>query len=226
MENEAGKIITSLYHKIKRNNNYSRLMCFFYKLSKTAQELENRFNAKFENEKEYIPLKNYNAFEYPKSPIITNTETDKIRMFYWGLIPFWAKDISIRKNTLNARIETINEKPSFRSAIKNRCIVLTDGFYEWQWLDEKGKNKQKYLISLSDERVFAFAGLWNEWVDKSSGEILKTYTILTQDANELMSKIHNSKKRMPVILSQEEEQRWMSGAELRTYDPDLIATEI
>jgi putative SOS response-associated peptidase YedK len=96
-------------------------------------------------------------------------------MFHWGLIPAWAKDNSIRKNTLNAKIETISEKPSYRNSANNSCLILTDGFYEWQWLDDKGKNKQKYLFTLPNNETFEFAGLWNEWVDKSKGEIFKTY---------------------------------------------------
>ena len=121
-------------------------MCFYYQQSKSAQELQNRFNAKFENANQYSPS-NYNGFQFPKTPVIANTETNKIQLYHWGLIPSWAKDNSIRKNTLNARIETINEKPAFRNYVNNRCLVLVDGFYEWQWLDEKGKNKQKYQIS-------------------------------------------------------------------------------
>ncbi|MGD0710047.1 MAG: SOS response-associated peptidase [Bacteroidales bacterium] len=200
-------------------------MCFFYRLSKTAQELENRFNAKFENDKEYH-LSNYNGFEFPKAPVITNIETNKIQMLYWGLIPQWAKDNTIRKKTLNAKIETINERPSFRNSITNRCLIITDGFYEWQWLDKKGKIKQKYLISLHGDEAFAFAGLWNEWVDKITGEICKTYTVLTTEANELMSRIHNTKKRMPVMLNDKNEINWLNGQEIISKDIELKATKV
>lgn len=144
----------------------------------------------------------------------------------WGLIPFWAKDNSIRKNTLNARFETLREKASFRSSLNNRCLVLSDGFYEWQWLDEKGKKKQKYLITRPNEEAFAFAGLYNDWIDKSTGEIVKTYTIITTKANELMANIHNTKKRMPFILSPEIEEAWLMGEELQFQNLELIATEI
>jgi putative SOS response-associated peptidase YedK len=75
------------------------------------------------------------------------------------LIPAWAKDKTIQQYTLNAKIETLNEKPSFKNNIKNRCLVIADGYYEWQWLDPKGKNKQKYLITLTSEEPFAFAGI-------------------------------------------------------------------
>lgn len=200
-------------------------MCFHSKQSKSAQELQHRFNAKFENPSEYSPSV-YNGFIFPKTPVITNQEKEIIQFYWWGLIPQWAKDNSIRKNTLNARIETIHEKPSFRSNIKNRCLILADGFFEWQWLDDEGKKKQKYLITLPDNNAFAFAGLWSEWIDKNSGEIVKTYTILTTEANEFMSKIHNSKKRMPVILQQENEKEWLNGEVYKNNPPELYATAI
>lgn len=200
-------------------------MCFHSKQSKSAQELENRFKATFENGANYSPAI-YNGFQFPKTPVITNAHPEEIQLIQWGLIPFWAKDDSIKKNTLNARIETIDEKPSFRNAVNNKCLILADGFYEWQWLDEKGKNKKKYLLSLPNDELFAFAGLWNEWVDKSTGEILKTYTILTTEANALMSEIHNTKKRMPIIVSAANEQDWLNGKELIMQNEKLIAREI
>lgn len=200
-------------------------MCFHSKQTKTAVQLENRFHAKFENAAHYSP-NIYNGFQHPKTPVITNADEHRIQMYHWGLIPFWAKNESIRKNTLNARIETLKEKASFRSSLNNRCLVLSDGFYEWQWLDEKGKKKQKYLISRPGEEAFAFAGLWNDWVDKSTGEIVRTYTIITTEANELMAKIHNNKKRMPFILSQEKEADWLKGEELQFEDLDLVAREV
>lgn len=200
-------------------------MCFHSKQSKSAQEVQSRFKAKFENEALFTPSI-YNGFQFPKTPVITNKQPEKIQLFNWGLIPFWAKDDSIKKNTLNARIETIHEKPSFRNSINNRCLILADGFYEWQWLDDKGKQKQKYELTLLDNELFAFAGLYSEWTDKSSGEIINTYTILTTEANELMSKIHNTKKRMPIIVSSDNEQTWLNGQELKMQNDRLKATEV
>jgi|SRR5690606_9992080 putative SOS response-associated peptidase YedK len=199
-------------------------MCYHTKQTKSAQELQHRFNAKFDNIEEYRPSV-YNGFQHPKTPIITNQKTDTIQLYNWGLIPFWAKDDGIKKNTLNARMETIHEKPSFRNVVKNRCLILADGFYEWQWLDEKGKKKQKYELTLPENQAFAFAGLWSEWVDKSTGEIRYTYTILTTEANELMAKIHNTKKRMPVIVATDTEQNWLQGDDLILGNNNLIATE-
>lgn len=200
-------------------------MCFHSKQSKSAQELKNRFNAKFENEAFFQPAI-YNGFQFPKTPVITNKQPDNILLYSWGLIPFWAKDDSIKKNTLNARMETIHEKPSFRNSVNNRCLILADGFYEWQWLDDKGKQKQKYELTLPDNELFAFAGLFSEWTDKSTGEIINTYTILTTEANELMSKIHNTKKRMPIIVSADNEQTWLKGQELTMQNDRLKATEV
>ena len=201
-------------------------MCFHSRQSKSAQQLQNRFKATLAINSQYDINVVNNGFTHPKNPIITNKDSQTIQLFNWGLIPHWAKDSTIRKNTLNARIETIYEKPSFRDAAKNRCLVLVDGFYEWQWLDDKGKKKQKYLITLPDDEAFAFAGLWNEWTDKATGEIIKTYTILTTEANQLMQEIHNSQKRMPVILPKNNEMEWLAGNDLTNQDIELLATKL
>lgn len=200
-------------------------MCFYFHQSKTATELKQRFKAQFNDETVFLQP-NYNAFEFPQIPVITNHKPDTIQFFNWGLIPHWAKDSEIRKNTLNARIETLSEKPSFRSSITKRCLIPADGYYEWQWLDAKGKLKQKYNIILPNGELFAFAGLWSEWVDTTSGEVVYSCTILTTEANELMSKIHNSKKRMPVILNPNLEQQWLQGQAYTTQDIALIANKI
>lgn len=200
-------------------------MCFHSKQSKSAQELENRFKAKFEKASLHQPSF-YNGFQFPQTPIITSEQPDKIQTYHWGLIPFWAKDDTIKKNTLNARMETIHEKPSFRNAVNNRCLILADGFFEWQWQDDKGKQKQRYELTMPNNEAFAFAGLWSEWVNKSTGELIHSYTILTTQANELMSKIHNSKKRMPVIVAAENEKDWLQGQELITQNERIIATKV
>lgn len=200
-------------------------MCFHSKQSKSAQALKQRFKANFRDENLYHPAL-YNGFQYPQTPVITNIQTDEIQLFHWGLIPSWAKDDTIKKNTLNARFETIHEKPSFRNAVNNRCLVLADAFYEWKWLDEKGKQKQKYELTLPNNELFAFAGLWSECLDKSTGEMIYTYTILTTAANELMSKIHNTKKRMPIILAADSEHSWLAGMDFKMQNDKLIAIAI
>jgi len=200
-------------------------MCFHSQQSKTAQELKQRFGVSFKDESQFVSSL-YNGFQYPKTPVITNKESNTIQLYNWGLLPKWAKGNTIRKSTLNARIETLPEKPSFRDVVTNRCLILVDGFFEWQWLDEKGKNKQKYLITLPDNEAFAFGGLWNEWQNPTNGEILKTYTIITTEANELMSQIHNTEKRMPLILPKANEFDWLNGSKEISTDILLKAEKV
>lgn len=200
-------------------------MCFYFQLTEDAKTLQNRYNATLEA-LGLLQFGTYNGFTHPETPVITNEKPDKIQMYQWGLIPYWAKDTGVMKSTLNAKIETIQEKPSFKYSINNRCLILANGFYEWQWLDEKGKNKQKYLITLPDNRLFAFAGLFSHWKDIRTGEVRKTYTILTTQANELMSKIHNSKQRMPVILKSRYEKDWLNEKESLLMNEELVAVKI
>ena len=123
----------------------------------------------------------------------------------WGLIPSWAKDMAIGYKLINARSETVAEKPSFRSAFKHRrCLIPTNGFYEWQPL-VGSKKKQPYFIGLQNDDPFALAGLWERW-ESLEGDILETCTILTTTANELVSPIHD---RMPVILQPQDYDQWL-----------------
>jgi len=205
-------------------------MCFHSKQTKSAQEVENRFNAKIEKKELFQSQENINGFIFPKNPIITDEKPNIIQLYNWGLIPSWAKDEDIKKLTLNARIETIEEKPSFRNSINKRCLVIANGFYEWQWLDSKGKNKIKYEIGIGNDDLFAFAGLYSQWVNTITGEIKDTYTIVTTQANELMAEIHNTKKRMPIILKPEDENKWLNHNPINDfafpYQVNLIATKI
>ncbi len=192
-------------------------MCFFVRQSQDATSLENRFKASI-LEKDFFKQSTYiNAFTYPHLPIISNREPNIIQHYRWGLVPLWAKDDQIKQYTLNAKIETLSEKPSFRSSLNKRCLILVDGFYEWQWLDPKGKQKQKYIITLPNNEPFALGGLWSYWEDKLTGNILNTFTIVTTAANELMSQIHNSKKRMPVILDKNNEKEWLNSTDILNF---------
>jgi len=124
------------------------------------------------------------------------------------LIPHWAKDESIGNKLINARGETLTEKPSFRDAVqKRRCLVLTDGFYEWR---RSGGEKQPYRITLADESLFTFAGLWESW-NAPGGRDVRTFTIITTEPNGLMKPIHN---RMPAMLTPEMEKVWISDEPL------------
>jgi putative SOS response-associated peptidase YedK len=137
----------------------------------------------------------------------------ELTMLRWGLIPFWAKDPSIGNRMINARAETVAEKPSFRAAYrKRRCLVLADGFYEWH--TEAGV-KVPYFISLADGQAFAFAGLWENWQSKDSDESIQSTTVITTAANDFMLPLHH---RMPVVLEPESAERWMQG------DDDIVAS--
>ncbi|MBC7383851.1 MAG: SOS response-associated peptidase [Bacteroidia bacterium] len=203
-------------------------MCYYSKQSKDAIQLQARFNVTIEPDMN-LTYHRSNGFTYPPLPVITNAMCGAVQLYNWGLIPTWAKDLSFRRNTLNARIETVTELASFRSSVNNRCLVPADGFYEWKWLDAKGKTKQQFLLSLPDDELFAFAGIYNQWTDRSTGEILNTFSIVTTEANELMSEIHHTKKRMPVILTPGNEKQWLNGANMLDFakpEIDLIAREI
>jgi putative SOS response-associated peptidase YedK len=124
----------------------------------------------------------------------------------WGLIPSWAKDPSMGDRMINARAETVAEKPSFRRALqKRRCLVLADGFYEWR---KEGKTKTPMYIRLRSHEPFGFAGLWETW-KSPEGEAIHSCTVITTTPNSLMESIHN---RMPVILSREGESSWLDRA--------------
>lgn len=151
-----------------------------------------------------------NAFSFPEYPIITSDP--EIQSYKWGLIPFWTKDEKqaneIKRMTLNARADTIFQKPSYREPImKKRCIVPSTGYFEWRHEDGK---KIPYYIYVKDEPIFSMAGVYDSWLDRSTGEVISTFSIITTEANELTGYIHNTKHRMPAILSLENEERWLN----------------
>lgn len=205
-------------------------MCFHSKQTKLALEVENRFNAKIDNIDVFKPHENINGFEYPSTPVIIDEKPEIITHYNWGLIPSWSKDDEIKKFTLNARIETIDEKPSFKNSVNKRCLVIANGFYEWKWLDSKGKNKIKYEIGIGNDDLFTFAGLYSQWVNTITGEVKDTYTIVTTQANELMAEIHNIKKRMPIILKKEDENKWLNHNPINDfefpYEVNLVANKL
>jgi len=151
-------------------------------------------------------ISNYNVAPSQEILAIAKYEGENwLVKFYWGLVPFWAKDISIGNRMINARSESIAEKPSFRNAFKKRrCLIPADGFYEWK--GEKG-HKQPMFITLPDHKPFAFAGLWETWNKKDDQDsIYKSCTIITTQASESIRKIHH---RMPVILKSPAYESWL-----------------
>ena len=187
-------------------------MCYRYSVPGPDQ-LVKRFSSVFLEEVPFKKVYHASGFDLPKLPIITNDHPDRIQLFTWGLIPFWVRDMKtaeeVRVKTMNARAESIFEKPSFRHAAeKQHCLVLADGFFEWQ--EFEGKN-YPYYIRLRTHEPFAMAGLWDLWKNPGTGELLQTYTVITTKANPLMEQIHNKKKRMPVILPRDKERFWVDS---------------
>jgi len=185
-------------------------MCYRYSVPGPDQ-LVKRFSALFLEEVPFKKQYHASSFDLPKLPVITNEQPKQIQLLTWGLIPFWVKDTKtageVRLKTMNARAESIFEKPSFRHAAEQKhCLVLADGFFEWQ--EYEGKN-YPYYIRLKNHEPFAMAGLWDIWVDMTTSEELRTYTVITTKANPLMEQIHNKKKRMPVILPKDHECKWI-----------------
>lgn len=186
-------------------------MCYHLSLGKERDYLEERFQAKFTRPDSYELIYHASAFTAPSLPFIQDEKPNQIQFLKWGLIPHWVKDEEsaeqIRFKTANARAETVFEKPSFRDSIRNRRgLVLADGFYEWRGVESR---KYPYYIRFKDESAFAMAGIWDRWVNQKTGEVENTFSVITTDANSLIAKIHD-KMRMPVILKQSDEEKWLS----------------
>ncbi|MGE5444856.1 MAG: SOS response-associated peptidase [Ignavibacteriales bacterium] len=186
-------------------------MCGRFRLSTDRDDLQSRFG--FINPKNVLLSPRYNIAPSQNSPtVIVNQDQRELIMMRWGLIPSWAKDASIGYKMINARSETLTQKSSFRRPFKERrCLVLADGFYEWDKRDKR--SKIPYHFVLKTREPFAFAGLWDEWKTPDGDELL-SFTIITTEANELVEKIHD---RMPAILREEDESRWL--------DPHLKDTD-
>jgi putative SOS response-associated peptidase YedK len=187
------------------------VMCYTIEINLTREQIEKRFGSRFRNDQEFTRGKKVSAFSLPSVPVICSDSPDEVKTMIWGLIPSWIKDEksaqSIRMKTFNAKSETLEDKPSFRNPFNSRrCMVLVNGFYEWQHI---GKEKIPYFIRLKDDNPFALAGLFDSWLNRNTGKMLNTFTIITTPANPMMEIIHNTKKRMPAILSPSTEKEWI-----------------
>jgi putative SOS response-associated peptidase YedK len=180
-------------------------MCGRYTLTRELEVLQPRF--RFSGGAiEMHPR--YNVAPTQDAPVVIGRPSRILRMMRWGLIPHWARDKDIGNRLINARAETLAEKPSFRTPLqRGRCLVLADGFYEWKKATSGGR-KVPMRITLKDGEPFAFAALWDTWKSPDDEEEIESFTIVTTEANELMRDIHD---RMPVILPEEEEDRWLSA---------------
>jgi len=186
-------------------------MCGRYSLTKPIKTIKEHFQA-MTVFLDHSPR--YNIAPSQTAPVVIQGDQDlELHGMRWGLIPSWAKEAKIGHRMINARSETVDQKPSFRSSFKQRrCLIPTDGFFEWR-VHENDKRPQ--YIHLNSDGLFAFAGLWSEW---NEGEkILQTFTILTTQANRQLKPIH---ERMPVILSEDTYLSWLD----RQSSPDLLKT--
>jgi len=199
-------------------------MCGRFTLSQPTDAIASAFNIA-----QIPPLEpRYNIAPTQLIPSILSAPggEKQLQMLRWGLIPSWAKDAKIGAKLINARAETVSEKPSFKAAFKRRrCLIVADGFYEWQ---RQEKQKQPYYFRLQNAQLFAFAGLWEQW--KSPDEdIINSCTILTTEANDLLRPIHD---RMPVILESKDYGLWLDSEAqqpqlqqlLRPYQADLMTS--
>jgi len=159
----------------------------------------------------------YNIPPTEDVPVVRSRDEKRtVDMLRWGLVPWWAKDIKVGFSNINAKAETVAEKPAFRDAFRERrCIIPADGFYEWKKLDPK--TKQPYAIVMKDRGVFGFAGLWERWKDRTTGQTVQSCTIITTTPNEVCAPLHN---RMPAILLPESYARWLG--EEPTEPPHLL----
>ena len=187
-------------------------MCFSVNVNLVRDELENRYGISFSDRDRYQPSYYYHAFGLPELPVICPGPSDHIQLMKWGLIPSWIRNAgeadAIRYKTFNARAETVRSKPSFSNSFRSkRCIIPIKGFFEWQ---QNGNEKIPWYIYHAGEEIFSIAGLFDHWVETTTGETFNTFSLITTDANDLLAVIHNSKKRMPVILDRNDEKKWIS----------------
>jgi putative SOS response-associated peptidase YedK len=199
------------------------IMCGRFTLTVDPEELMEHFHLDSSDEQ---TAPRYNIAPTQQVGVVLNESPARLSMVQWGLIPGWAKDPGIGAQMINARAETLPEKPAFRSAFKKRrCLVLADGFYEWR-KEEDGKTKTPIYLHLKSNEPFAMAGLWEVWISPE-GVKRRTCTIITTQPNELVTPIHN---RMPVILPRETEADWLDGnamapalmAMLKPYAAELM----
>lgn len=189
-------------------------MCGRYTLRHQPKQIAERFEADSTEGFDEFTEARYNIAPTQTVPIIRRPDVREPANCKWGLIPFWAKDPAIGNKLINAKAETLNEKPSFKYALgKRRCLIPADGFYEWQ---KQGKApSQPLYVRRKDNGLFAFAGLWEEW-KAPDGRRIQSFTIITTEPNELIARFHH---RMAVILKPEEEAFWL---DLKNKPADVL----
>lgn len=198
-------------------------MCFTVKISQKIQNLAKKYGVHTEGVEEAIAEveRQLNAFDHPQMAVVRQGLLSPMR---WGLVPHWIADhahaVEIRNKTLNARSESVFEKPSFRDPIRHhRCIVPVSAFYEWQHV---GKDRIKYRIEPVQDDVLSLAGIWDAWVSPQQGIEVRTFSILTCAANPMMAEIHNTQQRMPVILDPSRIGAWLALDASETHVREMM----
>jgi putative SOS response-associated peptidase YedK len=195
-------------------------MCYKVANQATAAQLSAELDAEFEQAEAWQPEAELSGFAHPMLPVFTGTVTRKLELMRWGLIPHWVSHSTqaaeLARQTLNARAETMFEKPSYRDAVlTQRCVIPVTGFYEWQ---SSGRIKTPYFLQPTGSRLFLLGGLHSTWAHRETGEMIRSFSIVTVPANPLMAEIHNTKQRMPLILPPEMTSVWTNP----TLTPDAI----
>ena len=199
-------------------------MCYYVDNNFTKTEIAKTFKVGLDPVLKFNKESQFSAFKHENTAIITDEDPTLVSLGKWGLMPSWAKE-DFWKQTLNAKIETITELNSFKNAHQNRCVLLCKGFYEWKWLDGKGKNKEKFKIFTENSDVFSLGAIYEIY----QNEI--TFSVVTTEANDLMKEIHNIKKRMPIILENGMERDWLTNLDInqfsyQNYSPKLRAENL
>ena len=184
-------------------------MCFKTEIHLSRTEIENRFGRTFKKGEEFEPRYYFSAFDFPKMPVICQQESSVIQMMHWGLIPEWISNkdeaFDFRKNTLNAKFETLDEKKSFQQSVDSqRCLLINHGFFEYRHENSK---KIPYYIRRKDNEAFAIACIFSNWQKEEM--CYAGFSLITCEANSLLSSIHNSQKRMPLMLEPELGNIWL-----------------
>lgn len=188
-------------------------MCYTVSIYAKTHAIETAVGATFDDPAEYQPYVHVTGYAHPFLPFVTNKRPTALQMMSWGLIPRWARTeqaaADIRDRTLNARIETLFEKPSFKQAALTRTGLLpVQGFIEWR---HEYKHKDPYLVRHHNEIFLTLGCIWDEWVNPRTGEVVPSFSIITTPSNTLMSWIHNSRKRMPLIIDAADREAWLRG---------------
>jgi putative SOS response-associated peptidase YedK len=188
-------------------------MCYHTTQKSSSKVLKETFNLPMPEEAQHTPYYHANGYDHPLLTVIANDGQLALHHFKWGLIPSFTRSpedaLTISQQTLNAKSETIFEKPAFRNSIMTqRCLIPVNGFFEWKHV---GSEKVPYFIHPKAHECFLLAGVYSHWKDIQHGQVVRSFSIITTDANELMADIHNSKKRMPLIIAERNLSAWIDN---------------